>query len=152
MAGRILCLGNRYAAADDAGPRVHDRLAASPLPPGVAVLDGGLAGLGLLPWFERCGREGVARVVVVDAVEGFATPGSVVELDPGAVAAAADPAFGHGAGLPWLLRALPLACDGPLPEVRVVGIEAGGAADEALLERAAALSLRLAMGDAPWTT
>ncbi|MBI5548300.1 MAG: hydrogenase maturation protease [Deltaproteobacteria bacterium] len=134
---RIICIGNRYVSEDSAGPRVYDHLRLEPLPVGVEAVDGGLAGLDLL----GC-ADGAERLVFVDAVVGLGAPDGVAELVPAAIAATAGAAFGHAAGLPYLLRALPLYCEGPAPEVRVVGVE--GPADNLVVRRAAALALRLA--------
>lgn len=117
----IICLGNRYAAGDDIGLRVYDRLAGATLPEGMEVIDGGLLGLDLLQLME-----GRRRVVFVDAVAGVTDIGSIVTLSQEQVAAYAG-AYGHGAGLPYLLRMLPEVCEPPLPEITLVGVE--GACD-----------------------
>lgn len=141
LRGRIVCIGNRHAACDDIGPRAFDWLSARPLPEGVELVDGGLGGLDLLPRFE-----GVAEVVVVDALAGFAPPGRLVVLDGAEVAACHDgQGWGHGAGLPYLLALLPRVCDGPPPRVRVVGMEPP--ADAAAVARLGAASLALAAGE-----
>lgn len=136
MAARIVCIGNRYAEGDDFGPRVYDALAA--LPQQVEIVDGGLAGLDLLRLLDA-GRE----VVLVDAVEGFAEPGALTLLDGAEVARQADGAYGHQAGLPFLLQVLPLAAEHPPPRIRLVGCE--GAASDAAVREAARLSLQLAL-------
>jgi len=132
---RIICVGNRYRPGDDAGPRVHDRLAQRPLPPGVELYDGGLGGLNLLELVETA-RE----AVFVDNVRGFAAPGEVVLLRGVDLPCEAGQAFDHASGLAYLLRALPHVCPGPLPDVSIVGLE--GEADETGIERAADLALR----------
>lgn len=132
---RLVCLGNRLIAADQAGPAVYDALAALDLGPGVELLDGGTAGLRLLALFD-----GVDEVIVVDGVEGFGAPGEVVELPGEAIAALAGD-LGHAVGLPEVLRLLPLVCDPP-PRVRLVGIESP--ADPAAVAAAAAMAARLA--------
>jgi hydrogenase maturation protease len=138
----IICIGARLQPADAAGPRVHDLLARSALPPAVELHDGGLRGLDLASLVLDAGR-----VVFVDAVAGFAPAPGVVALSAAEVAAEAAPCFGHAAGLPYLLRALPLlAGDRPLPSIAVVGIE--GPADEQRVAEAAAAALRLASGGA----
>ncbi|MBI2394574.1 MAG: hydrogenase maturation protease [Deltaproteobacteria bacterium] len=137
---RIVCIGNRFVEADALGPRVFDRLSAQALPRGVAVIDGGTRGPDLL---SEC--DGARRIVFVDALRGFGPPGEVVRLSE--VDADLGPTD-HGAGLPWLLRALPLAFD-PAPDACVVG--ADGAPDDALCARvaAAALAAIRASGGAP---
>lgn len=140
-AARILCIGSRLAAGDDIGPRVHDRLAGIGVPPGVALIDGGLRGLDLL----RC-LDGPGLVVVVDTLEGFGEAGRTVELAPEAVMAEDDGGFGHAAGLPYLLRAWQATAEPPLPRLVVVGCGAG--ADEAALVALADRCLVLAACEA----
>lgn len=137
MAARILCVGNRFVREDDFGPRVYDALAGIDRPANVEIVDGGLAGIDLLRFLED-GRP----IVFVDAVSGFAPAGEITVIDGDDVARQATGAFGHQAGLPFLLRLLPAVVDNPPPRIRLVGCE-GAASDGAVL-RAARLSLRLA--------
>jgi hydrogenase maturation protease len=137
---RIICIGQRYCAGDVAGPAVYDRLVAM-APPGVEVIDGGLAGLGLLRFME-----GARRVVFVDTLCGFGRPQQVMALDPAEVASLAESSYGHSAGLPYLLRALPAVCEGRAPEIAIVGIE--GAPDEHAASEAATLAVALASAPA----
>lgn len=141
MKGRIICIGNRYVAEDAAGLQVFDTLQAmQPLPAGIDLVEGGLAGLNLLPFLEQGGR-----VVFVDAVKGFAGTGEIVLLNlqqilqtPGQLR------FDHSAGLPYLLAVLPKVCDGELPEeIILVGIE--GKCVGETVEKAAKMSLAIAM-------
>lgn len=115
---RIICVGNRYLSSDDLGPRVYDLLADRAISDGVELIDGGLHGLDLLRLVD-----GTRRIVFVDAVEGFSEPGAIVTLPCRTVAALAEGAWGHGAGLPHLFRLLPLTCEGDIPEVVLVGTE-----------------------------
>ena len=134
---RIICLGNALFEGDDAGPKVFALLSARALPEGVEVIDGGLGGLGLLRFLE-----GTERVVFVDSTVGLAPPDAdVVTLDPARVAALASSGFDHAAGLPYLLKAMPLVLDTPTPSIGIVGIQ--GAHGRDVLERAATLALRL---------
>ncbi len=134
---RIVCIGNHHHPEDDAGPRVYRLLRGSALPDGVEAIDGGMRGLNLLACVERADR-----VVFVDCVSGFGRPGEVLVLDPEEVTTAASPRYDHAAGLAYLLRVLPAVCDGPAPEVLIVGIE--GQADGAAVAAAAELALKLA--------
>ncbi len=136
---RIVCIGNRHHPEDEAGPRVHSLLRAAALPSGVELVDGGTGGLNLLACVERAGR-----VVFVDSVSGFGRPGEVLVLDPEEVTAAASPRYDHAAGLAYLLRILPVVCEGPAPEVVIVGVE--GQADPAAVTMAAELALKFAAG------
>lgn len=120
MDNRIICIGNRFIAEDGAGPAVFDILQDSVLPVGVEIIEGGLAGLNLLPHLEQGGR-----VIFVDAVSGFAPEGGVVVVDHETLLAKAEvEGYGHEAGLPYLLHVLPQVCEGELPkEIVLVGVE-----------------------------
>lgn len=139
MTRRIICIGNRLVAPDAAGPAVYEHLQGMELPAGVEVIEGGLAGLALLPFLEQGGR-----VIFVDAVAGFSLPGTVVVLDQQTIIASLDDDhYDHDAGLPYLLSVLPRVCDGELPEeIVLVGVEAEF--DAPLIEKAAELSLLIA--------
>ncbi len=113
----VICLGNRFVPGDDAGCRVYDSLSATAAPRDIDVIDGGLCGLDLLRLVE-----GRRRVVFVDAVAGMAEAGGIVVLNREQTAAYAG-RYGHGAGLPYLLRLLPQVCETPLPDIALVGVE-----------------------------
>jgi len=133
----VICLGNRYVPGDDVGCRVYDQLAGSTMPPEVEVIDGGLCGLDLLRLME-----GKRRVVFADAVAGMAETGEVVVLSRQQVADYAG-RYGHGAGLPYLLRLLPQVCRPPLPEIALVGAE--GAVDDSTVRILAERCLEIAI-------
>jgi hydrogenase maturation protease len=138
---RIVGLGNALLPEDSGGPRAVARLRQRPLPRGVDCVEGGTRGLSLLGLLE-----GVGRVVLVDQVRGFGPPGRVFEVPAARVAGEARAAGGHEAGLPELLRLLPRVLDGPVPEVRVVGIETlrGEPPTDEAVDAAARLALTLA--------
>ncbi len=141
MKGFIICIGNRFIDSDAAGPLVFDRLMAmQPLPLGIELIEGGLAGLNLLPHLERGGR-----VVFVDAVQGFAEAGEIVLLDRQEILGIeSQPHFDHGAGLPYVLAVLPRVCDGePAEEIFLLGLE--GRCSMPTIERAARLSIAVAV-------
>lgn len=137
-ASRIICIGNRYCEHDNAGIRVHDRLIERGVPPGIEVVDGGLAGPNLLLLVES-----TKRVVFVDQVSGFGTEGAVLTLGTDELCDNAESRLSHGGGLPYLLKTLEAGCQVSPPEVLVVGIE--GSADEEVIDKAAGLALDLAM-------
>lgn len=139
MNGYIICIGNRFVAADAAGPAVFDRLQEMALPPGVEPVEGGLAGLNLLPLLEKGGR-----VVFVDAVKGFAGPGEVMLLTEREITGTKSQVhYDHGAGLPYVLAVLPQVCDGSLPEeIFLVGLE--GKCSMETIDRAARMSIAVA--------
>lgn len=139
MNGYIICIGNRLVAADAAGMMVFDRLQEKVLPKGVELIEGGLAGLNLLPLLEKGGR-----VVFVDAVQGFTRPGEVVLLDAHEIGGIASGAhYDHSAGLPYVLAVLPRVCDGrPPEEIFLVGLE--GECGTETIDRAARLGIAVA--------
>lgn len=121
MNSAIICIGNRFVEKDAAGLQVYDLLRArQPLPPEVTLVEGGLAGLNLLPLLEQGGR-----VVFIDAIEGYGSQGDIVLLSHEEILATAPRRhYGHDAGLPYLLTILPMVCDGPLPsEILLIGLE-----------------------------
>jgi hydrogenase maturation protease len=72
----VLGIGNLIMSDDGIGVRVAQRLAQDyRFPLGVSVVDGGTLGLDLLPMLE-----GVAKLLLVDAVESDAAPGTLVRL------------------------------------------------------------------------
>ncbi len=140
MKGTIVCIGNRFVEEDSAGLQVFDCLQAmQPLPSGIELVEGGLAGLNLLPLLEQGGR-----VVFVDAVRGFAQEGEIVVLSHREILQSPGQfRFGHDAGLPYLLAVLPKVCDGHLPEdILLLGLE--GRCGQKTLEKAAKMSVAIA--------
>lgn len=71
----VLGVGNVLLRDDGVGIRVIRELEALDLPPGVRAVDGGTLGLDLLPMIEDA-----AAVVMIDAVDLRAAPGSVTVL------------------------------------------------------------------------
>jgi len=123
--GRIVCVGNKLVNADAAGIRVFQELQARPFDHNIEIIEGALGGIDLLPWFEHC-----RRVVLVDSVEGFGAPGTVVHLDLATVCShSGAEAYSHSGGLLYLLRALPFLGLQPMPAVSMIGIEGEGCPD-----------------------
>lgn len=140
MKGCIICIGNRFVQEDVAGLAVLAELEKmQPLPPQIDLIEGGLAGLNLLPLLEQGGR-----VVFVDSVKGFTQPGEIILLDCWKEMPRHDAGhFDHGAGLAYLLAVLPRVCDGEPPqEITLVGLE--GQCTEKTIKHAARLSLNIA--------
>ncbi len=72
----VLGLGNAIMSDDGFGGRTVEALQARfSFPQGVRIEDGGTLGLDLLPMFE-----GIERLLIVDALEMEAAPGSVFRL------------------------------------------------------------------------
>ncbi|MBU0756089.1 MAG: hydrogenase maturation protease [Planctomycetes bacterium] len=141
---RIICIGNRYQSTDRAGPLVLDKLRELEPPPQVELIEGGLAGIDLLRFFE-----GVRRVVLVDGVSGFSDEPGVVILGRDDLLETREETYGHSGGLAFLLGVLPQVCKGHLPEISLVGIE--GNLSPGVIDEAALTSLRSAMGERAFT-
>lgn len=115
----VVGLGNRFRGDDGAGLEAAARLRAS-APAGVEVVEhtGDAAGL-----LERLA--GAAEVVIIDAVRSGAPPGTVTRFPAaGQLGRAAGGGSTHAGGLAEALR-LGAGLGRPLPEVEVIGIEAG---------------------------
>ena len=133
---RIICIGNRYHPEDDAGALVYERLARMRLPADVEVIDGGLGGLDLLRFVE-----GAGRVVFVDAAAG-GPRGAMAVWTADEIERQTPDAYGHAAGLAYLLSAARIAADGLLPEMLILGL--APAPDGDAVRTAADLCLSLA--------
>jgi len=73
----VLGLGNTIMTDDGFGGRAVDTLRARfTFPEGVRVEDGGTLGLDLLPMFE-----GIDQLLIIDALEMDADPGSIFRLE-----------------------------------------------------------------------
>ena len=117
---RIICIGNRLAAEDSAGPQVYDCLMKKKLPDHVEVMEGGIAGLDLL-----CFMENILTVVFVDSVAGFTNPGAIIMLNEEQIKQELNSIhYGHDAGIAYLITLLPKVCEGDLPKkIFLIGIE-----------------------------
>ncbi len=122
----VLGLGNILLGDEGVGVRVVEELERSGGLPGVELVDGGTAGLRLLPFFD-----GAGLVVVVDAAADGAPPGTVTLTRP-AFSDAFPPALApHDLGLKNILDALALADE--RPEIVLVTVSVAEA-DRASLE------------------
>lgn len=142
LRARIICIGNPYRADDWVGPAVLAALGERAPEAGIAVVDGGLVGLNLLPLLDD-----MARVVFVDTLvpgdgDNFLLP--TVIADP--LAAGGKLSFDHAAGLAYLLQAATLAVD-PMPRVWVVGAAADAEPD--VVPPLTEIALELARGREP---
>ncbi len=73
----ILGLGNLLMGDEGVGIHVIQRLEGMELPPGVEPVDGGTAGLDLLPILDQADR-----AIIVDAVRAGGEPGSIYRFGP----------------------------------------------------------------------
>jgi len=119
MSVLVLGLGNPLRGDDGVGCRVVEELTRRELPPGVQVLDGGAAGLGLLDLME-----GWERVVVVDAADVGREAGEFVRFTPAdfRLLSAPDRFSLHHAGLSEVL-ALADALGRALPGMVIFGVQ-----------------------------
>lgn len=117
----ILGLGNPLLGDEGVGVRVVEELKGLELPDGVAVVEGGTAGLGLVGLME-----GYQRVIIVDAVNMGYPPGRVVRFTPADVRfkVAEAPLSLHHIGLGEVL-ALAKALGVAPVELVIVGIQPG---------------------------
>jgi hydrogenase maturation protease len=126
----ILGLGNPLLGDEGIGVRVIEELKGLELPDGVAVVEGGTAGLGLIGLME-----GYQRVIIVDAADMGHPPGRIVRFIPSEAQfkTAEAPLSLHQIGLGEVL-ALAKALEVAPAELVIIGIQPG------LLEGGAGLS------------
>lgn len=115
---RVVCIGNSLVEEDSAGPQMYSVLRDRNLPVDVELVDGGVRGLDLLPFFD-----GSSQVVLIDQVFGFEADSDVLLLEGEALLRATERRFDHQAGIGYLLRLLPLVCDLAVPELMMIGIQ-----------------------------
>lgn len=135
----ILCTGNRYCTEDSFGPLVYDYLSTKECPPSIDIIDGGLAGLDLLRYFETSDR-----VVIVDSVSGFGAHGELLSIRYDELTSTEAIEYGHSGGLHYLLLCLPAL--GLIPKVDVILIGLNGVADSLTIAAAASLALEMVNG------
>ncbi|MFQ6117317.1 MAG: hydrogenase maturation protease [Candidatus Bipolaricaulia bacterium] len=113
----VLGLGNLLMGDEGVGVHVIRRLQELELPPGVEPVDGGTAGIDLLPVFKEA-----ARVIVVDAVRAGGEAGSIYRFGPKELEEASQEALSlHQLSLGEVLQAASLL--GIEPEVTIIGVE-----------------------------
>lgn len=134
---RIICIGNGFIQGDDFGPRVYARLAGGPLPADTEVIDGGIAGLNLLRFFDGC-----ERLVFVDNLAESLPPDEIVVLEDSQLLDSAG-AYSHASGLGYLVRADRAIRGESRPQIFLVGAaqQATDRAAAAAVERCLHLAL-----------
>jgi hydrogenase maturation protease len=111
----ILGIGNLLLCDEGAGVHVARALSQRQLPPGVSVVEAGTAFLDVLPEIEKADR-----ILLVDAMEGGAAPGSVYRVPFDQCRHPDMLASLHGFDMS---RVLFMAGNDRAPEVTVFGIE-----------------------------
>lgn len=112
---RIVCIGNKFVHGDDFGPRVYGQLIERLMPDHVQVIDGGVAGLNLLRFFDGC-----ERLIFVDSVSGDISPDRVLVLEDDELVTD-ETGYSHASGLGYVLQAdRAIRTDSP-PRIFLVG-------------------------------
>jgi len=121
VAGRIVVIGVGNLLLGDEGVGVHAvrELKKRALPPGVEVLDAGVAGIGLLDLFQ-----GAEKVLLIDAADMNRPPGTVVRFTPDDIQSQGEnPRFSaHDVGLLEVLQLAKALGKSP-PQVVIVGVQ-----------------------------
>jgi hydrogenase maturation protease len=128
----VLGLGNILLGDEGIGVHVVEELQRSGGLPGVELVDGGTAGFSLLPYFD-----GAGLVVIVDAADDGAPPGTVTLARPSFAAGHPAALVPHDVGLKNILDAVALADE--RPDVILVTVSIAEA-DRASLELSPAVS------------
>jgi hydrogenase maturation protease len=117
----IIGLGNPLLGDEGIGVRVVEELKGLELPDGVAVVEGGTAGLGLIGLME-----GYQRVIIVDAADMGYSSGHVVRFTPSEARfkTVEAPLSLHQVGLGEVL-AVAEALEMAPPELIIIGIQPG---------------------------
>lgn len=112
----VLGVGNILFGDDGVGPRVIQRLAQQVQRDGVEFVDGSTGGLELLVFLEDC-----THLVVVDAIDAGAEPGTIFRLGPEELGGKSARLSFHQVGLVELLAARRLL--GASPETVVLAVQ-----------------------------
>ncbi len=123
MAGKTIVIGVGNLLLTDEGVGVHAirELQKEKIPPGVELIDGGVAGIGLIDLFQ-----GAEKLILIDAAEMALPPGTAVRFTPEEIRSRADaepPRFSsHEVGLLEVLELVGALGQCP-PEVVIIGIQ-----------------------------
>ncbi|MBI5120065.1 MAG: hydrogenase maturation protease [Rhodospirillales bacterium] len=112
---RVVGFGNSLHGDDGFGPFVVKLLSSRLRLSNVTACEGGSPGLAALGLFEGCDT-----VLIIDAVMDGGPEGEVGWVDPMEVVKTATPGRWHEEGLAEMLRMLPLAVDGKLPNIEIL--------------------------------
>ncbi len=120
-AGKIVILGVGNLLLKDEGVGVHvvQELQKKALPPEVKVIEGGVAGIGLINFFQ-----GARKAVFIDAADMKLAPGTVVRFTPEEIRSQpGNPKFSaHDVGLLEVLELAKALGQCP-PEVVIIGVQ-----------------------------
>ncbi len=136
---RIVCIGNQFVRGDDFGPRVYASLLKRTLPDTIQVIDGGIAGLNLLNFFDGC-----ERLIFVDSLGEDISPDEILILKDDELITE-EAAYSHASGLGYVLQADRAIRSSISPQIFLVG--AGLQATEQTVSAAVERCTQLASGN-----
>jgi len=111
----ILGVGNLLRKDDGIGIHILNRLEDMDLPEGVRLLDGGTAGLDVVPYLEN-----VRRLIIIDALFADGAPGEVRILPEGQVPGKSNPFYGHHGSIQDIIDTVAALWE--RPHTTVVGV------------------------------
>lgn len=116
----IICFGNLWRGDDGFGIHVFRQLKEGcVLPRHVKVIEGGVAGLQALPYFEGC-----RKAIVVDGLRSSGKVGSVHRFEPEDLSDPETEFSLHNFGVNHLLKVLPVYLgEAGVPNIVVIGAE-----------------------------
>ena len=115
----IICFGNLWRGDDGFGIHVFRQLKERLLPTQVKVIEGGVAGLQALPYFEGC-----RKAIVVDGLRSGGKVGSVHRLELEDLCDPETEFSLHSFGVNHLLKLLPTYLgEAAVPNIVVIGAE-----------------------------
>ncbi len=135
---RIICIGNKFIHGDDFGYRVYRQLSSYSLPEDVQIIDGGIAGLDLLSFFDGC-----EELIFVDSLARDLPPEEIVDLE-GNDLFTDEFEYNHTSGLGYLIQADRAIRKDRQPRIILIG--AGTQASEQAVNCAADRCVQLAWG------
>jgi hydrogenase maturation protease len=114
----ILGVGNLLLSDEGVGVHVINEMMDMHFPPDIELIEGGVDGLRLMNLVV-----GIDRLIVVDAVKGGGSPGSIYRFSPEEFATHADTSkmSVHQVGILEVIRLSGLV--GKLPETTIIGVE-----------------------------
>lgn len=112
---RIICIGNQFLRGDDFGPRVYQQLSRRSLPGDVELIDGGIAGLNLLSFFDEC-----EQLIFVDSLGRDIPPDDILDVQDTDLVTG-EVSYSHASGIGYLIQAGNLIHKDNQPRILLVG-------------------------------
>ena len=111
----VLGIGNLLKKDDGIGIHILNILDGMDLPEGVGLLDGGTAGIDIVPYLEN-----IRRLIIVDALLADGAPGEIRIIQDGEIPAHGGLLAGHSGGIEDILDMAAALWN--RPETTVVGV------------------------------